>query len=171
MSKNYCILAGGCFWCIAYPYYELDGVSEVLSGYIGDTQDTAIYEKVKSQTTLHREAIKIVYDDSILTYQKILDIYFSNIDPFDEGGQFIDRGNSYTLALYYHNQEQIEEITTYVQTIENKLNKKVCIEILEETEFFSAEEYHQNYALKNPGEFEKELFLSGRKKKKTNKTP
>lgn len=162
---TYCILAGGCFWCMAKPYYEYEGIIHVYSGYSGGSEINPTYEKVKSQKTTHKECIKLVYDDEIISFNEILDIYFDTIDPFDDGGQFIDRGKSYTTAIFYSNEKMKEIAKEYINNISNKNNKNVAVEILEEMPFYMAEEYHQDYALKNPELMEKELIESGRIKK------
>lgn len=161
---NYCILAGGCFWCASKPFYEYEGIKKVYSGYSGGDEINPTYEQVKKQLTKHMESIKIIYDENIISYKKILDIYFETIDPFDDGGQFIDRGYSYTTAIFYQNNEMLVEIKKYINQFEQNLNKKVLVKILPEKEFFMAEEYHQDFAIKNPQEMEKELIESGRKK-------
>ncbi len=162
MNKDYCILAGGCFWCIALPFYELKGVIKVVSGYSGGTVIDPTYEEVKSQTTGHYEVIKIEYDPSLINYEEILKVYLENIDPFDEDGQFIDRGSSYTLVVFYRN-IRMKELAEKV--INDTFNKKTAIKVLEEKQFYIAEEYHQEYALKNPVEIEEEFRISGRNKK------
>lgn len=162
--KNYCILAGGCFWCIAMPFYEKEGVSKVISGYAGGKEINPTYKEVKEQHTTHREVIKIEYDDEIISFKELLDIYFSMIDPFDEGGQFIDRGNSYTTAIFYRTAEMKKISKDKIEEIQNISNKKVAVKIIKETNFYEAEEYHQNYGLKNPLKIEKEFIESGRKK-------
>jgi peptide-methionine (S)-S-oxide reductase len=163
MNKKYCILAGGCFWCIARPFYELNGVLTVLSGYSGGTKIDPTYEEVKSQTTGHYEVIKIVYDSDIIGYEEILKVYLENIDPFDDGGQFIDRGSSYQLAVFY--QDEIMK-NTAENVIKNMFNKPTAIKLFQEKEFYLAEEFHQDYAIKNPEEIEKEFIISGRNNKK-----
>ena len=160
---SYCILAGGCFWCMAKPYYEYEGIIKVYSGYSGDTLENAVYEKVKSQMTSHREVVKLEYDESVISYKEILDIYFDTIDPFDEGGQFIDRGNSYTTAIYYHSDDMKKEALEYIQNLEEKYKRKIVVEVLHEVPFYMAEEYHQDYAIKNPVAMEEELIISGRR--------
>jgi len=156
-------LAGGCFWCIAMPFYETKGVIQVLSGYSGGEEINPSYEDVKSQKTSHRECIKIEYDEEVVSYKELLKIYFDHINPFDDGGQFIDRGNSYTTAIYYRNNKMYESAKSIIESIEMESNKKVAVELLEEKDFYMAEEYHQNYGLKNPELIEKELIESGRK--------
>lgn len=163
MNKDYCILAGGCFWCIALPFYELKGVIKVISGYSGGVTFNPKYEEVKSQTTGHYEVIKIEYDSSLITYEEILKVYLENIDPFDDGGQYIDRGPSYTLAVFYRD-SNMKEIAKKV--INNTFNKPTVIKLISEKEFYIAEEYHQEYALKNPKEIEEEFKISLRNYKK-----
>ena len=161
-----CVLAGGCFWCMAKPYYEYDGIIHVYSGYSGGDEILPKYEEVKKQETHHKECVKLIYDESIISYKEILDIYFNTIDPFDDGGQFIDRGDSYTTALFYNDEKVKEEAVSYIEDIERRFEKKVAVKVLEEKVFYMAEEYHQDYAIKNPQEMQKELEESGRIKKK-----
>lgn len=156
--------AGGCFWCITPTFNEMDGVSSVISGYSGGAEVDPTYEAVKSQQTGHRETIKIEYDESKVAYDRLLQIYLNSVDPFDEGGQFIDRGHSYTLAIYYESEEECETAKKMVAELEATYNRKAYISIEPYTAFYAAEEYHQDYYLKNPEAFEKELIESGRKK-------
>ena len=114
--------------------------------------------------TTHREVIKIKYNDEVVSFDELLDIYFSMIDPFDDGGQFIDRGNSYTTAIFYRDEEMKCISINKIKEIENKFNKEVKVKLIKETNFYEAEEYHQEYGLKNPLEIEKEFKDSGRKK-------
>ncbi|MBQ9730600.1 MAG: peptide-methionine (S)-S-oxide reductase MsrA [Bacilli bacterium] len=165
MKENYCIFAGGCFWCIAMPFYETKGVIKVLSGYSGGKEINPTYKQVKAQETSHKECIKIIYDEEIVSYEELLDIYFNHIDPYDDGGQFIDRGESYTTAIFYKNHEMLKKIKEYILRIERVSNKEVKVKLTEECEFYLAEEYHQEYGLKNPDAIEKELIESGRKKR------
>lgn len=159
------IFAGGCFWCMAKPYYEYDGVYSVLSGYTGGHTLNPTYYDVKSQKTGHMEAIKITYDADQITYDQLLDIYFYNIDPFDQNGQFIDRGESYSCAIFYTSQEDYEKAKNRIIKIEKEHNKKVYVRLLKADIFYAAEEYHQNYHIKNPKEYKIEFDSSGRKTK------
>ena len=163
MKENYCILAGGCFWCIAMPYYELDGVLKVYSGYGGGKEVKPTYKDVKNQMTSHKECIKIIYDEDKVSFEKLLNIYFDHINPFDSEGQFIDRGESYTTAIFYRDEEMLKIAKQLVNKIELETNKKVEVKLLKETTFYLAEEEHQEYGLKNPEDIEKELKESGRK--------
>lgn len=150
--------AGGCFWCITPTFKNTNGVSAVTCGYCGGDEVNPTYEDVKKQKTQHRETIKIEYDENIVSYETLLNIFINNVDINDDGGQYIDRGRSYTLAIYYENGEQKKTIDKVLE------DKNACISIEPLKVFYDAEEYHQDYYLKNPKEFEEELINSGRKK-------
>lgn len=152
--------AGGCFWCITPTFAEVNGVKSVTSGYCGGEKKNPTYEEVKSQNTGHRETIRIEYDDNVVDYSELLNIFLDSVDLYDNGGQYIDRGFSYTLAIYYVDDKQKE-------TAEKKLatyKEKIYVSLEKIKDFYKAEEYHQDYYLKNPEAFEKELIESGRKK-------
>lgn len=155
--------AGGCFWCIT-PVFKIYGASKIVSGYSGGEEKDANYKDVKSQKTKHRETIAVYYDDNKVSYEKLLDIYLNNIDPYDEGGQYIDRGFSYTLAIFYNDEEEKELALKKIKELEDSTSKKAYITLEAFKSFYEAEEYHQDYYLKNPEAFEKELIESGRKK-------
>ena len=161
MKKVY--FAGGCFWCIASVFDGLDGVIKVVSGYSGGDEVNPTYMEVKKQLTNHREAIEITLDEEKISYEKILDLFLDSVDPFDDGGQFIDRGHSYTLAIFYNDDEEKELALKKIKAIEEKENKEVKISVEKFKSFYDAEEEHQDYAKKNPEAFEKELIESGRK--------
>lgn len=160
-----CLLAGGCFWCSSKPYYEYNGILHVYSGFSGGEEIMPTYESVKHQQTHHLETIKIVYDENIISLKEILDIFFFTIDPFDDGGQFIDRGNSYRTAIFYQNQEMKEYIENYINKLQQNFEKKIVVRVLEEKVFYMAEELHQDYAIKNPDKMMVELIESGRIKR------
>ena len=155
--------AGGCFWCVT-PIYKMYGVDQVICGYSGGNEENPTYEQVKHQETGHRETIKLVYDPEKVSYDKLLDIFLANVDPFDAEGQFIDKGFSYTLAIFYSSEEEKEKAAAKIAQTESDSGKKVQIKLLPYKNFYEAEEYHQDYYLKNPEAFEKELIESGRKK-------
>lgn len=161
MSTAY--FAGGCFWCVTPTFKMLDGVSDVISGYSGGDEVNPAYDDVKHQRTGHRETIKIEYDSNKITFEKLLEIFLSSVDPFDGGGQFIDRGHSYTLAVYYT--DDTEELTAMrmIDELSKSSGREVFISVEPFRSFYDAEEYHQDYYLKNPEAFEKELIESGRK--------
>ena len=154
--------AGGCFWCITPTFQEMVGVRRVVSGYSGGEEAEPSYEDVKHQRTGHRETIAITYNEEKLTYGQLLDVFLANVDPFDEGGQFIDRGHSYTLAVYYQTEEERDAAQTAVKTLEETSGKKVYVAVEPFKTFYAAEEYHQDYYRKNPEAFRKELVESGR---------
>lgn len=156
--------AGGCFWCIASCFNQLDGVKQVLSGFSGGKEINPTYEDVKAQLTGHRETIKIIYDENKVSFEQLLKIFVDNVDLYDAGGQFIDRGHSYSLAIYYQN-EQEKEISIKLLKEQEKISKKTpCVSLEEFDRFYLASEYHQDFNLKHPEQFEEELISSGRKK-------
>ncbi|MCR4879544.1 MAG: peptide-methionine (S)-S-oxide reductase MsrA [Bacilli bacterium] len=158
---NKCYLAGGCFWCIADYLGSFNGVEEVTAGYSGGDEKEVKYEDVKAQKTHHRETIEVAYNDAI-SLEDILDIFLSYVDPFDKDGQFIDKGHSYTLALYYQNDEEKELYEQKVEDLTRKSGQKVYISIEPFKFFVRAEEHHQQYSKKNPEAFYQELVDSNR---------
>ena len=157
--------AGGCFWCVT-PIYKIYGVDTVVSGYSGGAEKNPCYEDVKAQKTGHRETVMLEYDPGAVTYETLLDIFFENVDPFDPDGQFIDKGRSYTLAVYYTNETERSLAEARIRKLEAGSGKKVYVALEPFTAFYPAEEYHQDYYLKHPAELEKELMESGRKTQK-----
>ena len=155
-------LAGGCFWCIT-PIYKIYGVDRVVSGYSGGKEENPSYEDVKAQRTGHRETILLEYDPARITYGEILDIFLENVDPFDPDGQFIDKGYSYTLAIYYTSEEERAAAAERIEKLRKESGRDVFVALEPFTGFYEAEEYHQDYYLKHPEEFERELVESGRK--------
>lgn len=155
--------AGGCFWCVTPVFRELPGVNEVVSGYCGGSEENPTYEDVKHQRTGHRETLMMDYDPAQVSFAKLMDIFFSHVDPFDAGGQFIDRGHSYTLAVYYVDEDQKAVAQKLIAGLEKSSGQKVHIAVEPFGTFWRAEEYHQDYDLKNPEAFERELVESGRK--------
>ena len=156
--------AGGCFWCITPTFKETPGVLEVVSGYCGGSEIDPSYEDVKYQRTGHRETIRIDYDPEKVSYETLFDIFLSGVDPFDDGGQFIDRGHSYTLAVYYLTEEEQQTAQRGISNLEAVSGQTVHISVEPYRNFYCAEEEHQDYYLKHPVEFEQELIDSGRKK-------
>ena len=154
--------AGGCFWCITPTFRELAGVDNVISGYSGGMEENPTYEDVKYQRTGHRETIRIDYDHEQVTYSQLLDIFLDGVDPFDDGGQFIDRGHSYTLAVYYLTEEERQFAQTAIDRLERESGQTVFIRVEPFHSFYSAGEEHQDYYRKHPEEFKQELIDSGR---------
>ena len=106
ISKEESTFAGGCFWCMEAAFQELNGVIDVISGYSGGEEENPTYEEVSSGKTRHLESIRVTYDPSKISYEKLLNIFWRQIDPTDSGGQFTDRGNQYKTAIFYHNENQ-----------------------------------------------------------------
>ena len=154
--------AGGCFWCITPTFREWPGVTNVVSGYSGGSEENPTYEAVKHQQTGHRETIRIDYDETQVSFETLFDIFLGGVDPFDAGGQFIDRGHSYTLAVYYLDEAQKATAEAGIQALEAESGKPVYIALEPFRNFYTAEEYHQNYDQKNPEAFRQELVESGR---------
>lgn len=156
--------AGGCFWCITPTFRDMNGVRSVVSGYSGGEEVNPAYEDVKSQKTSHRETIRMEFNPEKVSFQELFDVFLKGVDPFDPDGQFIDRGHSYTLAVYYLSEQQKQIAEEGIRNLEKSSGQKVCISVEPFRNFYTAEEYHQNYDLKNPEAFEQELIESGRKK-------
>lgn len=154
--------AGGCFWCITPTFKEMKGVSHVVSGYSGGGEEDPTYEDVKYQRTGHRETIQIDYDPEMVSFETLMDVFLRSVDPYDPDGQFIDRGFSYTLAVYYLSEGQRKAASDKLEELEQQSGKKVYVRVEPFRSFWQAEEYHQDYYLKNPGEFRQELIASGR---------
>lgn len=156
--------AGGCFWCMVKPFDQWEGIEKVVSGYTGGHVDHPTYEQVKTGTTGHFEAVQIVFDPSVFPYEKLLEIYWQQIDPTDDGGQFHDRGSQYRTAIFYHNAEQKEKAEQSKEKIEKsgKFNKPIVTKILPAGPFYPAEDYHQDFYKKNPEEYEEDRRKSGR---------
>lgn len=161
MKKAY--FAGGCFWCIT-PVFKIYGASNVICGYSGGNEVNPTYEDVKYQKTGHRETICVEYDCDRVSYAKLVQIFLNNIDPYDAEGQFIDRGHSYTTAIYYSDDNELNVINKEIEAFEQESGERIAVSVEKFKSFYEAEEYHQDYYLKNPEGFEKELIESGRKK-------
>lgn len=154
MAGNYekATFAGGCFWCMEHPFDEIPGVISVTSGYTGGHKKDPAYEEVSAGRTGHAEAVQVVYDPAKVTYDKLLNIFWHNIDPTTKDRQFCDSGNQYRSGIFYHNGEQQRlALLSKVQLEKIKTFKEpVVTEIVQATEFYPAEEYHQRYYKKNP---------------------
>ena len=160
MKKLY--LAGGCFWCIGDFYLMQDGIEDVNCGYSGGDEKEATYYQVKAQKTGHRESIEIIYDENEISIERVVELFFEYVDVLDEDGQGIDRGHSYSLALYYQNEEEKTLFENKKKEVEKELGSPIMVAIEPFKFFILAEKEHQHYSLNNPEEFEKELIASGR---------
>ncbi len=156
--------AGGCFWCMVKPFDEWEGIKSVISGYTGGHVENPSYEQVKTGKTGHYEAVQIIYDPKVISYETILSVYWQQIDPTDPGGQFHDRGSQYRTAIFYHNEEQKKLAEQSKKELEKsrKFTKPIVTEILPATTFYPAEEEHQYFYKKNPRAYKEEREQSGR---------
>ena len=163
-NKELATFAGGCFWCMVKPFDELPGIHGIVSGYTGGQVVNPTYEQIKTGGTGHREAVQITFDPEVFPYQKLLDLYWPQIDPTDDEGQFIDRGSQYRTAIFYHTEEQKELAEESRKKLEEsgRFKKPIVTEILAASDFYRAEEYHQDFYKKNPGAYKEERETSGR---------
>lgn len=145
--------AGGCFWCMEPPYDELDGVVSTTSGYIGGGTKNPTYEQVSTGRTGHAEAVQVVYDPEKVSYEKLLEVFWRNVDPTDGGGQFCDRGQQYRTGIFYHTEEQRELAEASKRELDEsgRLPKPVVTKIEAAPTFYRAEEYHQKFLEKRGG--------------------
>jgi peptide methionine sulfoxide reductase msrA/msrB len=156
--------AGGCFWCMVAPFEKEAGVIDITSGYAGGTVENPVYEDVAMGRTDHAEAVQIKYDPDLISFDKLLDIYWRQIDPTDEGGSFVDRGAHYRSIIFYHNDAQRDKALASIDHL-NKINlfsRPVATEIRPFTTFYPAEDYHQDYHKKNPVRYKFYRLNSGR---------
>ena len=156
--------AGGCFWCMVKPFDQQPGIKKVVSGYTGGHVKNPTYEQVCSETTGHLEAVQITFDPTVYSYESLVRLYFTLIDPTDAGGQFYDRGESYTTAIFYHTNAQKETAEQIKKELNSsgKFSSPIVVKILEAKPFYEAEENHQHYYLKNPMHYNRYHIGSGR---------
>jgi len=143
LGKAY--FAGGCFWCMEESFEKKEGVLEVISGYSGGITKNPTYEEVTYEDTGHFETIEILFDKNKTNYQDLLDHFWKNIDPFDEYGQFCDKGYSYRSVAFFENDEQKNLIEKSIIKLEKKFNKKIVTYVRKFDKFYKAEDNHQNY--------------------------
>jgi len=158
------IFAGGCFWCMEKPYEHTDGVISAVSGYIGGHIDNPTYQQVSGGTSGHYEAIKVTYDAGKITYEELLKIFWTNIDPHDAYGQFCDKGQQYSSAIFYANDNEknlAEESIKYLKNTK-KLKDEIHTKIIKASKFYDAEDYHQDYYKKNPVRYKFYRYRCGR---------
>ena len=154
--------AGGCFWCMEPPYDELGGVISTISGYIGGTKKNPSYEEVVTGTTGHTEAVQVTYDPAKISYEKLLEIFWRNIDPLTANAQFCDHGSQYRSGIFYHDEAQKKLAEASRKRVQSRFKQPVATEIVRATEFYPAEDYHQDYYKKNPVRYKKYQSGSGR---------
>jgi peptide-methionine (S)-S-oxide reductase len=153
--------AGGCFWCMEPPYDKLPGVISTISGYMGGKTRNPTYEQVSSGTSGHAEVVQVEYDPSKVSYEKLLEVFWHNVDPTQRDGQFCDHGSQYRTAIFYHNEEQRKLAEASKASLQkNKPFKgEIVSEISAAPEFYRAEEYHQDFYKKNPTRYK--LYRTG----------
>ena len=156
--------AGGCFWCMEHPFDELPGVISTTSGYTGGHQKHPTYQQVSAGTTGHTEAIQVVFDPKRISYEELLHVYWRNTDPTTANRQFCDVGTQYRPAIFYHSeaQKQAAEASKKALIQDKSFNGDIVTEITRASEFWPAEEYHQNYYLKNPIRYKFYRYNCGR---------
>ena len=156
------VFAGGCFWCMVHPFDQLPGVKEVLSGYTGGAGVDPSYEDYAAKG--HVEAIEITYDPAVISYEKLLDIYWRQVDPTDPDGQFVDRGPQYTTAIFYTTpaQKKIAEASKAALAASGRYDKPLVTPVSKAAAFYKAEAYHQYYYKKNPLHYKYYRYRSGR---------
>ena len=141
--------AGGCFWCMEESFDKEKGIIQSISGYSGGHLRNPTYKEVIYKDTGHVETIEITYDPKMISYKKLLDVFWKNIDPFDKYGQFCDKGKSYRSVIFYKNNKQKKVIQKSIAEIEQRFNSKVVTLLWKFDKFYQAEDYHQDYYQKN----------------------
>ena len=144
-QKDKAYFAGGCFWCMEESFEKLNGVEEVISGYSGGVTENPTYKEVTYGNTGHFEVVEVIYDKKIISYEKLLENFWINIDPFDSYGQFCDKGYSYRSVAFYQSTNEKKLIEKDIKELENRFNKKVVTYIRSFEKFYRAEEYHQDF--------------------------
>jgi peptide-methionine (S)-S-oxide reductase len=144
--------AGGCFWCMEPPFDKLEGVVSTTSGYTGGRKKNPTYQEVSAGGTGHTEAVQVVYDPNKISYEKLLEVFWRNVDPLDPKGQFCDKGNQYRTGIFYHDEKQRELAEASKRALEKsgRLKSPIVTQIVPASEFYPAEAYHQDYYQKNP---------------------
>ncbi|MBV8826041.1 MAG: peptide-methionine (S)-S-oxide reductase MsrA [Hyphomicrobiales bacterium] len=163
-GRKTAIFAGGCFWCMEHPFDEIAGVVSVTSGYTGGTKSKPTYEEVSSGTTGHAESVQVVYDPGKVSYQKLVDVFWHNIDPLAVNAQFCDHGTQYRSAIFYQDDEQkrIAEASKEALVKSGRFDKPIVTQIVAATTFWPAEDYHQRYYRTHPVQYKFYRYNCGR---------
>lgn len=160
------IFAGGCFWCMEADFEGTPGIISVTSGYAGGTMPNPTYQQVSSGRSGYVEAVQVVYDPSQVTYSQLLTIYWDNIDPVDKDGQFVDRGNQYHSVIFYGSEDEKSlALASRKARMERLGLNTLATKVVAASTFYPAEEYHQDYATKNPLHYKAYKYSSGRDKR------
>ncbi len=142
--------AGGCFWSVELLFDKVDGVLSTISGYTGGTKKNPTYEEVTTGTTGHAEAVQVTYDPKKVSYEKLVEVFWHNIDPLTPNGQFCDVGSQYRTALFYHDETQKRLAERSKKALQGRFKQSIVTEIVAASQFYPAEDYHQDFHLKNP---------------------
>ncbi len=153
--------AGGCFWCMEPPYDKLPGVISTISGYMGGHLKNPTYEQISTGRTGHTEVVQVEYDPSKVSYEKLLQVFWANIDPTVKDAQFCDQGSQYRSGIFFHNDEQRKAADASKAALDKSkpFKQPIVTEITKAGEFYRAEEYHQDYYVKNPVRYQ--LYRNG----------
>ncbi len=149
-GREAAVFAGGCFWCVEEAFDKLPGVLATTSGYTGGTVENPTYQDVSAGSTGHFEAVKVEYDPSKVTFDRLLETFWQNIDPFDAAGQFCDKGDSYKSAVFIENDQERQLAEAGTARISEQFKMPVATQVLQEQVFYPAEDYHQDYYKVNP---------------------
>jgi len=162
LGKAY--FAGGCFWCMEEAFEKLEGVLSVTSGYMGGTVANPSYEAVSAGRTGHAESVEVVYDPAKVSYQKLLDAFWHNVDPITPNAQFCDHGSQYRSAVFFQTDEEKRAADTSKQSIEqsSRFKEPIVTQIVPAAQFYPAEEYHQDFYKKNPLRYKLYKYNCGR---------
>jgi len=154
--------AGGCFWCMEPPYDKLDGIKSTISGYMGGHVENPSYKQVTRGNTGHAEVVQVTYDPDVVSYETLLEVYWRNVDPFDGGGQFCDRGNSYRPEIFVHDEAQADAARRSKGEVAARFDQPISVDVTEAPAFYPAEDYHQDYYKKNPVRYKYYRWNCGR---------
>jgi len=162
LGKAY--FAGGCFWCMEEAFEKVEGVLSATSGYMGGTVANPSYEEVSAGRTGHAESVEVVYDPSKVSYQKLLDAFWHNVDPVTPNAQFCDHGSQYRSAIFFQTDEEKRASETTKQAIEQskRFTEPIVTQIVQASQFYPAEEYHQDFYKKNPIRYKIYKYNCGR---------
>ena len=161
-AEKQAVFAGGCFWCMEKPFDHLEGVISTTSGFSGGRVVNPSYKGVSQGGTGHIEVISVIYDDAKVSYEKLLETYWANVDPVDAGGQFCDRGHTYSTAIFYKDEAEKALAEQSKVSIAKKLDQDIATQILAFEAFYPAEDYHQNYYKTNPVKYKLYRWRCGR---------
>lgn len=158
------VFAGGCFWCMEEVFEKVEGVVSVTSGYMGGQKTNPTYEEVSAGGTGHAESVEVVYDPAKVSYQKLLDHFWKNVDPVTPNAQFCDHGTQYRAAIFYSNDEEKRQVEASKQAIEQskRFKEPIVTQIVMASKFYPAEDYHQDFYKKNPAKYKFYKYTCGR---------